>query len=113
MLAWHPVANLARTTFPEECAELDRAGGTRFPFGEEQVQAVHARWTAAWLEWEQTHHADYKLRAATLDEELGPARSSSLGRARLDAVERERLASYQRRYEEYTRVSKALQTLMP
>jgi hypothetical protein len=34
-----------------------------------------------------------------------------LARARLDAVEREKLELYQRRYEEYVRVSKALQSL--
>jgi hypothetical protein len=32
-------------------------------------------------------------------------------RARLDAVEREKLETYQRRYEEYVRVAKALQAL--
>jgi hypothetical protein len=32
-------------------------------------------------------------------------------RARVEAVEREKLDIYQRRYEEYVRVSKALQTL--
>jgi hypothetical protein len=34
-------------------------------------------------------------------------------RAKLDAVEREKLDSYQRRYEEYVRIAKALQALTP
>jgi hypothetical protein len=38
---------------------------------------------------------------------------SDLGRATLEAVEREKLELYQRRYEEYVRVGKALHALIP
>ena len=38
--------------------------------------------------------------------------NASSGRARRDAIERERLAGYQRRYEEYARVSRGLQALI-
>jgi hypothetical protein len=47
-----------------------------------------------------------------IEHELGERISSPLGRARLDAVEREKLERYQRRYEEYTRTSKGLQALI-
>ena len=40
-----------------------------------------------------------------------PGADATVGRARAEALEREKLALYQRRYEEYTRVAKALQTL--
>jgi hypothetical protein len=112
LLAWQPLAACARAMCGEEFAELDRARGTTFPFGAEQIETAHARWSADWLAWELAHDSEYKLKAALLQEELGDSTGSTLGRARLDAVEREKLAGYQRRYEEYTRVSRALQTLL-
>ena len=51
---------------------------------------------------------DCGLKSASIEEELGPRINSPYGRTRLEAVEREKLERYQRRYEEYTRVSKAL-----
>jgi hypothetical protein len=111
LLAWQPVASLARRLYPEECAALDKAAGTRFPFGAEEIEAAHARWTSAWLAWETSHDAEYKARAATLEEELRSAGAGEGVRARLEAVGRERLARYQQQYEEYTRVSKALRAL--
>ena len=75
------------------------------------MAAAHARWTADWLAWERTHDADYKLKAAVLQEALAEGGDAAVGRARTEALEREKLALYQRRYEEYARVAKALQTL--
>jgi hypothetical protein len=111
LLVWQPLAATARALFPDDFAALDRAAGARFPFSREQVEAAHARWSADWLAWERTHDAEYKLKAGAAEEELRASPGSALLRARLDSVEREKLESYQRRYEEYTRVSKALRAL--
>lgn len=112
LLAWQPLAAAARQLFPEEFASLDRAAGAMFPFSPEQMQAAHARWTTEWLEWERSHDAEYKLKAALIEEEIGGAPASTAARARLDAIETEKLERYQKRYAEYTRVSKALQNLI-
>jgi hypothetical protein len=111
LLAWQPIAAAARRLAPEDAAVLDQAFGGPFPFGPEQIEAAHARWTARWLAWETAHDAEYKLKAASIEQELGGTAAGSVGRARLDAVEREKLARYQQHYEEYTRVSKALRAL--
>jgi hypothetical protein len=114
LLVWEPVVRAARRLFPDECAALDRAAGATFPFGRDRVQAAHARWTAEWLAWERTHDADYKLKAAAAEEELAASKGSTgsaTARARVDAVEREKLERYQRRYEDYIRTAKALQAL--
>jgi hypothetical protein len=111
ILVWRNLATRARALFPAEFEVLDRASGGAFPFTTEDVQAAHARWTAEWLLWEGAHDAEYKLKAAKLEEELGESRRTAVGRAALDAVEREKLERYQRRYEDYTRVSRALQAL--
>jgi hypothetical protein len=111
LLTWQPLAATARQLFPSEFAALDRASGRSFPFGIEQIEAAHARWSADWLAWERTHDADYKLKAAQVEADISARGDSTLGRARLDAVEREKLDKYQRRYEEYARVSKALRVL--
>ena len=66
-----------------------------------------------WLAWERTHDAECKLRVATVEHELGEAIDTPFGRARLAAVDRDKLDRYQRRYEEYTRTAKALQALVP
>jgi hypothetical protein len=112
LLVWQPVAVAARQLFPNEFAALDLAFGRTFPFTLDQLQAAHARWTTDWLGWERTHDGDCKLKAAAIEEELGERRSSPYGRARLEAVEREKLERYQRRYEEYARTSRALQALI-
>ena len=110
LLVWQPLARAVRQLYPVESASVDRANGSAFPFGRDLMAAAHARWTSDWLTWEQTHDTDYKLKAALLHAELGGA-DSAVGRARFEALEREKLALYQRRYEEYTRVAKALQAL--
>jgi hypothetical protein len=112
LLAWQPLASIARRLFPAEFAAIDAAAGATFPFTSEQIQAAHARWSADWLAWERAHDGEYKLRAAAAHEELGERAASVYGRSRLEAIEREKLERYQQRYEEYTRVSKALQALM-
>jgi hypothetical protein len=112
LLAWQPLAAAARTLYPEEFAALDRANGGTFPFKAEQLQAAHARWSADWLAWEHAHDGEYKLKCAQAEAELSSSGGSPLARARLDAIEREKLELYQRRYAEYVRVSKALQTLL-
>ena len=111
LLVWQPIARAARQLFPDEFAALDRAGGGTFPFSVERIQAAHSRWTADWLGWERTHDAEYKLKAAEVEQELLASGGSAVARGRLDSVEREKLERYQRRYEEYVRVAKALQAL--
>jgi hypothetical protein len=111
LLVWQPLARRARAMFPEEFGMLDRAAGGTFPFSEDRLQDAHARWTADWLGWERTHDADFKLKAAAAEHEIGTSGSLPIARARLDAIEREKLDLYQRRYEEYIRVAKALQSL--
>lgn len=113
LLVWQPLARTARQLFPDEFAALDRASGATFPFSGESIQAAHARWTADWLAWERTHDAEFKLKAAVIEQELVESGSSPIVRARLDEVEREKLDRYQRRYEEYVRVARALQAFMP
>ena len=112
VLAWQPLAAAARTLYPKEFGQLDRAFGSTFPFSTEAIERAHARWTADWLAWERRHDADFKLKAATVEHELGADVNSLFGRARLDAVEREKLDLYQQHYEEYTRVAKGLQALI-
>jgi hypothetical protein len=114
LLAWQPLAATARRIFADEFAALDTACGATFPFSPADLQAAHARWTADWLAWEGSHDTEYKLEAAAVEAELAASGApiDHLARARLAAIDREKLERYQRRYEEYTRVSKALQTLM-
>ena len=110
LLVWQPLADTVRALCPQEFLELDRASGGRFPFTDDLLQAAHARWTADWLAWELAHDTTYKLKAA--EAEAAPGVAPALVRFRLDAIDREKLAAYQQRYEEYARVSKGLQTLV-
>lgn len=112
LLVWHPLARAVRHLFPVECSALDAASGAPFPFTPEQVQAAHARWTTDWLAWERAHDAEYKSRAVVAEQELAASSGSPAARARLDAVEREKLDLYQRRYQDYVQIAKALQTLI-
>lgn len=114
LLAWAPVANTARTLFPDAFRRLDAARGARFPFTPDDAHAAHARCTAEWLAWERAHDAEYKLKASALEQEIGrgPDAGTPVGRARIEAVDREKLERYQRRYEEYIRTAKALQALV-
>lgn len=112
ILVWQALARAGRQVCAEEFALLDRAAEGAFPFSRERIEAAHARWTADWLAWERTHDAEYKLKAAAIEAESSAAGATPLFRARVDAVEREKLDLYQRRYEEYVRVAKALQALI-
>jgi hypothetical protein len=112
LLTWQPLAAAARKMFPEEFAALDRAFGAPFPFSKERLQAAHARWTTEWLGWERSHDGEYKLKAATAEGDLQASGGSPIVRARLEAIEREKLDLYQRRYEEYVRIAKALQAFI-
>ena len=111
LLAWQPLANTLRQRFPDEFAALDSAAGSTFPFSKDVISGAHARWTAEWLAWERSHDATYKLKALEAQQQLQSSGDQAVARAKVDAVEREKLDAYQRRYEEYIRVAKALQQL--
>jgi hypothetical protein len=113
LLVWQPMALTARKLFPREFAALDDAAGRTFPFSTEELQAAHSRWTADWLAWERSHDAECKLKVTLLEQELGERFTTPAGRARLDAIERDKLDRYQRHYEEYTRIARGLQALLP
>ena len=111
LLTWQPLAKTLRSRFPDEFAALDAASGSTFPFNKDMLAAAHARWTTDWLSWEKAHDATYKMKALVVQQEL-KGDASEAARAKLDAVEREKLELYQRRYEEYVRVGRALQALI-
>jgi hypothetical protein len=111
LLTWQPLAASARALYPAEFELLDTAAGSRFPFSPAFIEAAHAQWSADWLAWERTHDADYKLKAAMVEAEMSAAGNPAIGRARLEAVEREKLELYQRRYAEYVRISKGLERI--
>ncbi len=110
LLGWQPLAVTLRKILPREFDALDAAAGHTFPFSVDDIQAAHAKWTAEWLAWERMHDGEYKLKAAAAEAEV--PHGGALARARVDAIEREKLELYQRRYEEYVRVAKALQGLI-
>ena len=111
LVVWQPIADTARRLYPEEFAALDKAAGATFPFTRQQLQAAHAHWTTDWLAWERTHDTEYKMKAAAIEQEITSSGGSATLRARLEATESEKLDAYQRRYEEYVRLAKALQAL--
>jgi hypothetical protein len=111
-LVWQPLARIARQLWPDDTSALDRAAGAPFPFSPEQIQAAHAQWTADWLAWERAHDAEYKLKAHLARAELAAGAPTDTARARLDAIEQEKLDLYQRHYAEYIRIAKALQSLI-
>jgi len=110
ILVWQPVAQAARALFPDEFNAIDRAMGTAFPFSRARLEAAHAQWTTEWLAWERSHDREYKRRAAEAEHQLALVPSPD-ARLTLESIEREKLALYQRRYEEYVRVAKALDAL--
>jgi len=112
ILQWQRVAATARTLAPQAFGELEKVTGGRFPFTAEQIQAAHSRWTAQWLAWERSHDGEYKLKAAEAEAQVAISPGNALARARFEAIEREKLDLYQRRYEEYVRTAKALQALI-
>lgn len=113
LVAWSEVARAARALFPEAFARLDAAGGGSFPFSRAAIAAAHARWTADWLAWERRHDLEFKQRAAAVEADLAEATGGEAEqvRARLAAVNQEKLQTYQDRYEHYVRVGKAIAAL--
>lgn len=113
LLAWYPNAEAARRTFPDAFAAIERNGTNRFPFGAAQLEAAHARWTTDWLEWERNHDAEYRQKSEAIEAEFDRSTgvASQAARTRLETLERQKLARYQRRYEEYVQTSRALANL--
>ena len=113
LLAWYPVALAGRRAFPQAFAVLDGDGQRRFPFGQAELEAAHARWSTDWLDWERRQDAEHRARREAVEAELERATDETAPplRARLEALEREKLEQYQRRYEEYVRVSRLLKEL--
>ena len=112
LLAWRPTAEAARRMFPDAVHDIERQTGEAFPFSHDAIDDAHARWTAEWLAWERRHDVEFKQRASALEAELREAGGSTpAGRARLAALEDEKLQAYQQRYEEYVRVGNGLAAL--
>ncbi len=113
LLAWYPVASAARQAFPDAFAALEPDGEPRFPFSAADLEAAHARWSTGWLEWERHQDADHRAKREAVEAELRQATDAAAAplQARLEALEREKLEQYQRRYEEYVWVSRALAEL--
>ena len=111
LLAWRSAADAARQLFPEAVAVIEAGTGERFPFPRAVVEDAHAHWTADWLAWEQHHDTEYRERAAALEVERHAAAGGDAAtavRAKIGALEDEKLQTYQRRYEEYVRVGNGL-----
>ena len=113
LLAWYPLASAARRAFPAAFRTLEPGGEARFPFSAADLEAAHARWSTEWLDWERRQDVEHRARREALEAELGQATDETAPplRARLEALEQEKLEQYQRRYEEYVRVSRALKQL--
>ena len=113
LLGWQHVAMALREVVPDAVRTIEQGTGQPFPFPREVVEDAHARWTADWLAWERGHDIRFRQRTSALEAELrdsGEADTAS-GQARLAALDDEKLQDYQRRYEEYVRVGKALAAL--
>ncbi len=110
LLTWFPIAVAARRAFPDAFDTLDGDAAHPFPLSSAQLESAHATWTADWLAWEGAHDADYRRRGAVLETNAAGADLDAT-RSGLELLERERLETYQRRYETYVKVSKALAAL--
>jgi hypothetical protein len=110
LLTWQPMALAARQSFPEAFATLDGDATHRFPFGSALLESAHAQWTSEWLAWEGEHDTDYRRREALLEAKGAEPGAEDI-RPALDLLEREKLERYQRQYETYVKVSKALAAL--
>lgn len=112
LLAWRATADSIRRMFPDAVRDIERRTGEAFPFSHAVIDDAHARWTAEWLAWERRHDIEFKQRASALEAELQAAGGSTVaGRARLAALDDEKLQAYQQRYEEYVRVGNGLTAL--
>ena len=109
LLAWYPLIQTSRRTFPDAFKELDKAAGGAFPFTKQDLQAAHARCSTDWLAWERAHDAEFSLKVAHVQDDIARAgEASPLLRTRLAAIEQQKLERYQQRYEEYIRTAKAI-----
>ncbi len=112
LLAWRGAAETARRLFPDAVEAIERQSGEAFPFPHAVVDDAHARWTAEWLAWERRHDVDFKQRTGRLEADLEAAGGvTPAGRARLAALDDEKLQTYQQRYEEYVRIGNGLTAL--
>ena len=112
LLAWRAAAESARRMFPGAVGAIERQTGEAFPFSHGMIDDAHARWTAEWLTWERSHDVGFKERASALEAELRAAGDAAPAvRARLAALEDEKLRVYQQRYEEYVRIGNGLTAL--
>jgi hypothetical protein len=114
-IGWKPRVNHQDQTWIDDI-QLDPsyliAEGTEHVLWGANYYARRLPHSADWLAWERRHDADSKLKAAIVEHELGGDVHSPFGRARLDAVEHEKLDLYQQHYEEYIRIAKGLQALI-
>jgi hypothetical protein len=111
LLAWYPLVRTSRALFPDAFKDLDAASGGSFPFTREQIQNAHSRCTAEWLAWERAHDAEYSVKTAEVQDVIDRSSATPLLRTRLAALEQQKLALYQQRYEEYIKTAKALAAL--
>ena len=112
LLAWRAAADAARRMFPDAVRDIERQTGEAFPFSHDAIDDAHARWTAEWLAWERSHDIEFKQRGTALEAELRETDGSTpAARARLAALDDEKLQAYQQRYEEYVRVGNGLTAL--
>ena len=113
LLTWHPLAEMSRERFPDAFSLLDNGEYRHFPFSTTHVEQAHARWTAAWLTWEREHDAEFRQRGREVESKIAGDVETIAHRRRveLEHLEREKLERYQRHYEDYVQVSKALAAL--
>lgn len=113
LLGWRSVATALREVLPDAVRAIEQGTGRPFPFPREVVDDAHARWTADWLAWERAHDIRFRQRTSALEAELRDRGEggTAAGQAQLAALDDEKLQDYQRRYEEYVRVGKALAAL--
>ena len=112
LLTWYPTAEGLRQAFPDVFDVLGQ-GQRGYPFSPADLEAAHAKWTADWLDWERSHDAEYREKSLVLETSLQHAtdETATALNARVSALEREKLGDYQRRYEEYVKVSRGLADL--
>ncbi|MEE2635855.1 MAG: hypothetical protein VYE68_01305 [Acidobacteriota bacterium] len=113
LLAWYPVACAMRRQFAEAFAALSADPSKPFPWSPADIEAAHARWTADWLEWERHQDVEHRTMTADIETKLERAEATTIPglKTRLEHLEQQKLEHYQRRYEEYVGVSRALKKL--
>jgi len=114
LLAWYPAACAMKRQFADAFAALSADPSKPFPWGAADIEVAHARWTATWLEWERHQDAEHRATTAGIELELDQADANAIPalKTRLERLEQKKLERYQRRYEEYVSVSRALAKLL-